>query len=113
MENKVCRFIKFCSELEYNPIVSIHDQGSGGMGNVTKEIVSPEGGMVFLDNVSLGDRNMSSNEIWNAEYQEQVTILINNNSIDLVKKIAKRENINIDFVGSISNFSIIFLYGSI
>ena len=103
MENKVCRFIKFCSELEYNPIVSIHDQGSGGMGNVTKEIVEPNGAFISLNNVKLGDKYLESNEIWNAEYQEQVSILINPLDIKLVKEIAKRECVNIEFVGIVNN----------
>lgn len=103
MENKVCRFIKSCSELNPNPIVSIHDQGSGGMGNVTKEIVEPNGAIISLNNVKLGDKTMSSNEIWNAEYQEQVSILIYPKDKDLIKQIAKRECVNLDFAGVITN----------
>ena len=39
MENKMNRVIRACVELgEANPIVSIHDQGAGGNGNVLKEI---------------------------------------------------------------------------
>ena len=47
MENKVYKFIKACFELPKNPIVSLHDQGSGGMANVTKEIVAPLGDLFF------------------------------------------------------------------
>jgi phosphoribosylformylglycinamidine synthase len=44
MENKLNRVIRACVELgEGNPIVSIHDQGAGGNGNVCKEIVDPLG----------------------------------------------------------------------
>ena len=103
MENKVSRFVEVCSNLEYNPIISIHDQGSGGMGNVTKEIMEPNGGIVTLNKVNLGEPNLSSNIIWNAEYQEQCTILINYKDIKLIKTIAEKENINLEFVGVITD----------
>ena len=103
MENKVSRFVEVCSNLEYNPIISIHDQGSGGMGNVTKEIMAPNGGLVTLNKVNLGEPNLSSNIIWNAEYQEQCTILINYKDIKLIKTIAEKENVNLEFVGVITD----------
>jgi phosphoribosylformylglycinamidine synthase len=44
MENKMNRVIRACVELgDANPIVSIHDQGAGGNGNVLKELVEPLG----------------------------------------------------------------------
>ena len=44
MENKMNRVIRACVELcDANPIVSIHDQGAGGNGNVLKEICEPVG----------------------------------------------------------------------
>ncbi len=59
MENKLNRVIRTCIELgEDNPIMSIHDQGAGGMGNVTKEIVYPSGGKVYIRKVILGDKTM-------------------------------------------------------
>ena len=103
MENKAARFIEICSNMDDNPIISVHDQGSGGMGNVTKEIMSPMGGIVTLNKVNLGEPDLSSNVIWNAEYQEQFTILINHRDINLIKKIAKRENVKLEFVGVITN----------
>lgn len=36
--------LRHCIEMaEHNPIISIHDQGAGGNGNVLKEIVEPLG----------------------------------------------------------------------
>jgi len=41
------RIVRACVELgDGNPIVSIHDQGAGGNGNVLKEICDPVGGEV-------------------------------------------------------------------
>ena len=39
MGNKLNRVIKTLIDLdEFNPIISIHDQGAGGLANVVKEI---------------------------------------------------------------------------
>lgn len=102
MENKVVRAIRSISSANCNNIIlSIHDQGAGGMANVTKEIVSPIGGEVFLDKVNLGDKSLTSLEIWGAEYQEQVTMLIDEKNKNLVKAVCKRENVPVEFVGSV------------
>lgn len=110
MENKVCKFIRACCELKDNPIYSIHDQGSGGMANVTKEIVEPNGGMICINNVNCGQKNMTPFEIWNAEYQEQCTFLTSPKHVKLVKNIAQRENVNLEFVGFVTNTKRIQVY---
>ena len=44
MENRMNRLMRACCDLgDRNPIVSVHDQGAGGNGNVLKEIVEPAG----------------------------------------------------------------------
>ena len=102
MENKVVRAVRnLSSAAGENIILSIHDQGAGGMANVTKEIVSPVGGEVFLNKVNLGDKSLSSLEIWGAEYQEQVTMLIDEKNKDLVQSVCTRENVPTEFVGSV------------
>jgi phosphoribosylformylglycinamidine synthase len=41
--------MKACIEMgSDNPIVSIHDQGAGGTGNVIKEIVDPQGAIIEI-----------------------------------------------------------------
>lgn len=112
MENKVYKFLKACFEMSDNPIISLHDQGSGGMANVTKEIVSPNGGKVFLNKVNLGQEKLSDFEIWNAEYQEQCCFITSNKpeNITLLKKIAAREGVLLEFVGYIDNSQKINVY---
>ena len=103
MENKVVRVIRSLSTCGKDIIKSIHDQGAGGMANVTKEIVSPIGGTVFLESVTLGDNSLSALEIWGAEYQEQVTILIDSEDREYVSEVCKRENVTVDYVGNVEN----------
>ena len=44
MENRMNRLMRACCDLgDSNPIISVHDQGAGGNGNVLKEIVEPAG----------------------------------------------------------------------
>ena len=53
MENRLNRLMRACCDLgERNPIVSVHDQGAGGNGNVLKEIVEPAGATYDIRKVS-------------------------------------------------------------
>jgi phosphoribosylformylglycinamidine synthase len=102
MENRLNRVVRACLELgEKNPIQSIHDQGAGGTANVTKEIVYPAGADIYLGNIPLGDKTMSALEIWVSEYQEQDTILVLKEDVEILKSIAKRENLEIAIIGEI------------
>lgn len=109
MANRLYRVIKILSE--NNLIQSIHDQGAGGMANVTKEIISPIGGIINLNKVNLGDETLSDMEIWGAEYQEQITILIYKNDLDKIKYICNRENTPFSNIGYIKNTGNIEVYG--
>lgn len=111
MENRLNKVIRTFIEMEQdNPIRSIHDQGAGGMGNVTKEIVSPIGGLISLGNIHCGDETLSAKEKWIAEYQEQDTILIHPKDAKLVKDVCQRENLPVQFVGFVSNTGRIQVY---
>ena len=39
--------------------------------------------MVDLDRIMLGDKSLSAREIWGAEYQENVCVLIKKENIDM------------------------------
>ena len=101
MGNKLNRVIQRLSEMPSNPIKSIHDQGAGGLGNVVKEIVYPNGAFINLDNVSLGDTSMGPLEIWCSEFQESDVILISPTSEHLVRSICVIENVSMDILGNI------------
>ena len=103
MANKVCRFLRCLLNKKVNPIVSIHDQGSGGMANVTREIAEGMGATVYLDRVYSGDPTLTSLEKWVAEYQEQITLLVEKKDFRILKAIGKRENVSVVEVGEINN----------
>nr|AOE43235.1 phosphoribosylformylglycinamide synthase [Coremiostelium polycephalum] len=106
MGQKLNRLIRACVESEIhgepNPIVSVHDQGAGGAGNVLKEIADPLGAKIYLDRFHLGDPTLSAMEIWGAEYQEQDALLIHQKDRDFLLKISQRERLPVAFVGDVS-----------
>eukprot|EP00559_Dactyliosolen_fragilissimus_P000909 CAMPEP_0184855730 /NCGR_PEP_ID=MMETSP0580-20130426/866_1 /TAXON_ID=1118495 /ORGANISM="Dactyliosolen fragilissimus" /LENGTH=1315 /DNA_ID=CAMNT_0027350309 /DNA_START=32 /DNA_END=3979 /DNA_ORIENTATION=+ len=103
MENRMNRLMRACCDLgERNPIISVHDQGAGGNGNVLKEIVEPAGAEYDIRKVFVGDNTLSVLEIWGAEYQENNALLINPSDKDLFEMIAKRENCPIRFLGAVT-----------
>jgi len=103
MGNRLGRFVRACADLGVkNPIVSIHDQGAGGNGNVLKEIVEPAGAHYDIRNVLVGDETMSVLELWGAEYQENNAILIHKKDLELCERISKRENCPLQIVGHVT-----------
>ena len=112
MGNKLNRVISECCDMgNDNPIVSIHDQGAGGLANVVKEIVYPNGGTIYLDNVTIGDESMQPLDIWCSEFQESDVILVDNQeNVDIIETICKRENICCDILGTITNSGKIVVY---
>lgn len=103
MEQKMNNVIKSCIESRINPIESIHDQGAGGNGNVLKEIIEDKGGIINIGKLTMGQDDMSDIEIWLSEYQESNAILVQEKNTHRIINICKRENVNIDFIGRVTN----------
>eukprot|EP01041_Mallomonas_annulata_P005255 gene5255-10511_t len=103
MGNRVNRVVRGCIEMgDKNPIVSIHDQGAGGNGNVLKEIVDPLGAVLKLRSIPVGDNTLSALEIWGAEYQENDAILVRPEDLAQVQRIGERENCPVSPVGLVT-----------
>lgn len=113
MESKIVKFINICLHMGFgNPILTIHDQGAGGMANVLAEICEPHGGIIYLNDILLGDDSMSDMEVLLSEYQEQVCILVQHHDIDFMKILARREGVNINHIGSIVDEDKLTIIGS-
>lgn len=103
MEQKLNRVVRACLEMgKNNPIISIHDQGAGGNGNVLKELVEPEGGIIYANRFELGDPTINVLELWGAEYQENNALLCDKKDVELLKAICQRERCPINFVGEVT-----------
>ena len=102
MQQKLHRVVKACYEHKENPILSIHDQGAGGNGNVLKEIVEPSGALIFSKAFTVGDETLNTQELWTAEYQESDAILLHKTSLNYLKQICRRERCTLDIVGELN-----------
>uniref|UniRef100_A0A8C5Q8M0 Phosphoribosylformylglycinamidine synthase n=1 Tax=Leptobrachium leishanense TaxID=445787 RepID=A0A8C5Q8M0_9ANUR len=103
MEQKMNRVVRACVErVSSNPICSIHDQGAGGNGNVLKELIEPQGAVIYTRNFQLGDPTLSVLEIWGAEYQESNALLLRPSDADFLRSVCRRERCPVDFVGDIT-----------
>jgi phosphoribosylformylglycinamidine synthase len=91
MQKRVYNAIRALSELEDNPIVSLHDHGAGGHLNCFSELVEDTGGVIHLDNLPVGDPTLSSKEIIGNESQERMGMILKEKDIRLLKDIADRE----------------------
>ncbi|XP_050507688.1 phosphoribosylformylglycinamidine synthase-like [Diabrotica virgifera virgifera] len=104
MENKLNRVVRACLELgSKNPIVSIHDQGAGGNGNVLKELVEPVGGIIYANKFDLGDPTINVLELWGAEYQENNALLCKKEDLPRLKSICARERCPVNVVGEVTD----------
>ena len=89
-------------ELDYNPIISIHDHGAGGHLNCISELIENVGGKILIDKLPIGDKSLSFKEIMGNESQERMGVITDEKGFNLLKKIAKRERAPIYEVGEVS-----------
>lgn len=112
MGQKLHRVVRACIELDDNPILSIHDQGAGGNGNVLKEIVDPLGATFDVSRFILGDPTLSTLELWGAEYQENDALLMSADKRALLERICAREKLPVSFVGEVADHGRVVLMDS-
>ena len=101
-ENCDNRVIRGCVEKgKNNPIATMHDQGAGGISNAFTELMELLGGIINIRNVKLGDKTMSDEKIWTAEFQESYAFLIWESRLGEFKEICIRERVNCEILGKI------------
>ncbi len=91
MQKRVFNSIRAMTEAGHNPIVSIHDHGAGGHLNSISELIESTGGVIHIDALPIGDPTLSDKEIISNESQERMGLLLNENDVPLMKRIAERE----------------------
>lgn len=99
MQKRVSNVIRAFAEAEENPIVSIHDHGAGGHLNALSELVEETGGRIDLDALPVGDPTLSAKEIVGNESQERMGVVIDEQYIDYMKRVADRERAPLYVVG--------------
>ncbi|MEI7677355.1 MAG: AIR synthase-related protein, partial [Bacteroidales bacterium] len=99
MQKRAANVIRALAEADVNPIVSIHDHGAGGHLNSLSELVETTGGIIHVDKLPVGDPTLSAKEIVGNESQERMGLLIKEQDIEMVQKIAERERAPMYVVG--------------
>jgi len=102
MQKRVYNAIRAFSESTRNPIISIHDHGAGGHLNCLSELVEATGGKINLDKLPVGDPTLSAKEIIGNESQERMGLLIKQEDVEELVRIAKRERAPIYIIGEIT-----------
>ena len=103
MQKRAANAIRAFVESDVNPIVSIHDHGAGGHLNCLSELVEETGGLINLDKLPVGDPTLSAKEIIGNESQERMGLIIGQENIDLLQRIADRERAPMFQVGDVTN----------
>jgi len=102
MERRAQEVINACCAMgDFNPIVSIHDVGAGGLSNAFPELADGAGlGAKFkLRSVPLEESGMSPAEIWCNESQERYVLAIESKDLELFKSLCERERCPYAVVG--------------
>ena len=76
MQKRVSNAIRALGEGTENPVVSIHDHGAGGHLNCLSELVEATGGVIYMDQLPIGDPTLSSKEIVGNESQERMGLIL-------------------------------------
>ncbi len=99
MQKRANNLVRALCEEEVNPVVSIHDHGSAGHVNCLSELVEECGGIIDMTKLPIGDHTLSAKEIIANESQERMGLLIEEEHIDHVRRIAERERAPLYVVG--------------
>ncbi|MDM1763071.1 MULTISPECIES: phosphoribosylformylglycinamidine synthase [unclassified Acinetobacter] len=94
MERRCQEVIDTCWRMEdFNPIVSVHDVGAGGISNAMPELVNDHelGAILDLRKIPSLEPGMSPMEIWSNEAQERYVLAIKPESLELFESICARE----------------------
>ncbi|MDR1666176.1 MAG: phosphoribosylformylglycinamidine synthase [Bacteroidales bacterium] len=99
MQKRVANAIRALTEKATNPIVSIHDHGAGGHLNCLSELLEATGGVIDLTLLPVGDPTLSDKEIIGNESQERMGLILKQEDIDDLRRIAERERAPMYVIG--------------
>ncbi|KAF2497231.1 phosphoribosylformylglycinamidine synthase [Lophium mytilinum] len=103
VQRRAQEVINTCTSMgTQNPILFIHDVGAGGLSNALPELAHDSGfGATFeLREVDNADKSMSPLQIWCCEAQERYVMAVAPDTLDLFKRICKRERCGYSVVGT-------------
>lgn len=99
MQKRVYNVIRALAERSSNPVRLIHDHGAGGHINCFSELLEDTGGRIELAKLPLGDPTLSVLELIANESQERMGLIVAQEDVELLRKIAERERAPMYVVG--------------
>ena len=102
MQKRVVNAIRAMTELDKNPVVSVHDHGAGGHLNCLSELVEKTGGIIDMDKLPVGDPTLSAKEIVGNESQERMGLVLRETDTNLLKRVAERERAPFYVIGEVT-----------
>lgn len=102
MQKRVANVVRAMVECDVNPVISIHDHGAGGHLNALSELVEEQGGHIDITKLPVGDPTLSSKEIIGNESQERMGLLLKEEDVAFLKRVADRERAPMYVVGEIT-----------
>ena len=103
MQKRDYNAIRALSEMDSNPIISVHDHGAGGHLNCLSELVEETGGKVDISKLPVGDPTLSLKEIIGNESQERMGLALKKKDVALLKDIAERERAPFYEIGEVTD----------
>ena len=103
IQKRASNVIRAIAESDVIPIFSIHDHGAGGHLNCLSELVEATGGRIDMSKLPVGDSTLSAKEIVGNESQERMGLLMKEEDVARVKRIAERERAPMYLVGETTN----------
>ena len=92
MQQRVYRVLRTLAEIgEDNPVISLHDHGAGGHFNCLSELLENCGGIIYMDQLPVGDPTLSDLEIIGNESQERMGLILPKSFVPTLLEIAERE----------------------
>lgn len=102
MQKRDYNAIRALSEMDKNPIISVHDHGAGGHLNCLSELVEETGGKVDISKLPIGDPTLSLKEIIGNESQERMGLALKEKDVALLKTVAERERAPFYEIGQVT-----------
>lgn len=103
MQKRVANAIRALAESPENPIISIHDHGAGGHLNCLSELIENTGGRIDISALPVGDPTLSAKELLGNESQERMGLVLEEEHLPLLQRIAERERAPMYVVGEITH----------
>jgi len=105
MQKRVYNAIRALAESDKNPTISIHDHGAGGHLNCLSELVEKTGGKIDMSKLPIGDPTLSAKEIAGNESQERMGLVLKEEDIENLRRIAERERAPMYVIGEVTGDS--------